>query len=307
MESDCMPNYEIFAKRGRERKFDVLEYDEIPPELRVQVHYIWKDALEIDRANDYGIRGNVSSNFSFIRNHLCRELGIESLYPYGHTNMTHTEECEYYLKKGDNPKIWLSLVELSMLRISDYRDAVGGFDLFRIVMNQEEAIAELNHRFRENGMGYEFSNGIIIRKDSEILHEEVVKPALYLLQDEEFDGALEEFLKAHNHYREGNYEECVVYAGRAFESTMRIIGDRKGWGLKGKENASELIAIMISNELIPVYFQNALQGLGTLRNQVAHGKGVKDFYVSDYFVNYAMHLCGTNIVMLIEAYKKFSK
>ena len=298
-----MSKYEIFAKRGQERRFDVLQYNVIPNALRIQVHYIWRDALEIDQANVYGIRGEVNSNFSYIRNYLCRELGIESLYPYGYTNMSDLAECEYYLKKGEDARVWLSLVELSMLTISDYRDALG-YDVSRLEMDEKEAIADLNNRFRENGMGYEFSNGIIMRKDSEILHEEVVKPALYLLQEEEFNGALEEFLKAHGHYRKGNYEECVVYAGKAFESTMRIIGDRKSWGLKGKENASELISIMIANGLIPVYFQNALQGLGTLRNQVAHGKGDKDFYVSDYFVNYAMHLCATNIVMLIEAYKK---
>lgn len=300
-----MSKYEIFAKRGQEREFDVLQYDEIPDRLRIQVHYIWVDALEINKINsNYGVQRAVFGAFSFIRNHLCRELGIESLYPYGHSNMTDLQECEYYLKKGRDPKVWLSLVELSMLTISDYRETVDIFERSRMAMNEEEAIADLNARFRENGMGYEFSNGMIIRKDSEILHEEVVKPALYLLHDEEFEGASEEFLKAHGHYREGNFEECVVYAGKAFESTMRIIGDRKDWGLKGKENASELISIMVTNGLIPVYFQNALQGLGTLRNQVAHGKGDKDFYVSDYFVNYAMHLCATNIVMLIEAYRK---
>ena len=44
----------------------------------------------------------------------------------------------------------------------------------------DEAIAELNARLHEHGIGYVFEGGEIIRVDSQLLHAEAVKPALIL-------------------------------------------------------------------------------------------------------------------------------
>ena len=300
-----MSKYEIFAKRNKTFKYDVLEYDVLPDKLRVQIEYIWNDALEHNKMNGY-TGSEVMENFIYIRNYLCRELGIEFLYE-GYERTRNFEECFYYLKKGQDIEILLSLIELSILSISRYREKIGGFEVSRLEMNQEEAIDELNHRFRESGFGYEFSNGKLIRKDSEILHKEVIKPALYLLQEQDFKGALDEFLQAHVHYRKGHHKESIINAGKAFESTMRTIGIKEAWGLTGKENASELIAFLVNNQVIPSYVQNTLQGLGTLRNNVAHGQGANATVAPEHLVHYALHLCGTNIVMLIEAYKAYKK
>ena len=60
----------------------------------------------------------------------------------------------------------------------------------------DEAIEELNYRFKQHNLGYEFVNGEIIRIDNKMIHQEIVKPALRLLYEEGFDGAEEEFRKA---------------------------------------------------------------------------------------------------------------
>ncbi|MDE2740031.1 MAG: hypothetical protein OXI58_00435 [Gemmatimonadota bacterium] len=49
-------------------------------------------------------------------------------------------------------------------------------------------VEELNNRFKEHGVGYQFTNGQIICIDSEFIHTEVVKPALKLLDQQHYAG-----------------------------------------------------------------------------------------------------------------------
>lgn len=296
----------MFSKRNKPIQTDILAYDYVPEKLRNQIYYIWKDALDIEHAKLYG-DGVPNSTFERIHDTVCREHGLEKLVRIsaGNRYVPASKICEHFLKNSsdDDVEILLDLIEVSMRSI-DYLNARHSGQ----VMTKEQAIQELNHRFRENSIGYEFTNEILIRKDSEILHEEVTKPALYLLQEQGFEGALDEFLKAHDHYRKGNYGEGILNAGKAFESTMKTIGHKESWGLTGKENASDLINSLITHNVIPSYLQTTLQGLGTLRNKVAgHGQGQAPVPVEEHLVNYALHLSGTNIVMLIEAYKIYKK
>jgi len=99
-------------------------------------------------------------------------------------------------------------------------------------MEPEEAIEELNCRFKEHGVGYQFEGGEIVRVDSQCIHTEVVKPAVSLLNTAGFDGALEEFLDAHKHYRKGEMKEAMSDALNAFESVMKAICDENGWSYK---------------------------------------------------------------------------
>jgi len=70
-------------------------------------------------------------------------------------------------------------------------------------------VTELNARFREYGIGYQYENGEIVRVESQFIHTEVVKPALALLGAEEYAEADAEFLKALEHYRKGETKECL--------------------------------------------------------------------------------------------------
>lgn len=305
-----MKTFELFSKRNKSFQFDFLEYDILSEKIRNQIFYIWKYALGADYAQGRGRGGSGPDTvFRYMRDTLCREHGMETLYS---DRMEGAKECEMYLKRGTDTEIVLDLIEMSIRMISSLRENIGwdstSASYYGVTMTEEDAVKELNQRFRENGIGYEFSNEILVRKDSELLHEEVTKPALHLLHAEGFDGALEEFLKAHDHYRKGNYGDSILNAGKAFESTMKTIGVKEAWGLTGKENTSNLIALLISNQVIPGYLQNTLIGLATLRNTLGgHGQGAAPVAVPEHFVNYALHLCGSNIVMLIEAYKDFSK
>ena len=54
------------------------------------------------------------------------------------------------------------------------------------------AIAELNYRFIQHNLGYEFANSQIITIDSTFLHKTAVKPTLILLLEEGYEGAEDE-------------------------------------------------------------------------------------------------------------------
>jgi hypothetical protein len=110
----------------------------------------------------------------------------------------------------------------------------------------------LNQRFLEHGVGYQYESGEIIRVDSKLVHAEVVKPALGVLTNPIYSGANEEYLSAHQHYRDGKYKECLNDCLKSFESTMKAICSKRGWTYdKDKDTAKKLIDICFDNGLVP--------------------------------------------------------
>jgi hypothetical protein len=176
----------------------------------------------------------------------------------------------------------------------------------------EEAIQELNTRFFEHGIGYQYESGMLIRKDSEFIHAEIVKPVLLLLQAKEYKGANEEFLKAHEHYRHGKYKECLNECLKAFESTMKAICEKRQWTYNQNDTAKKLIEICFHNELIPSFIQSEISalrsvlesGIPTIRNRLGgHGQGAKQTIVPLHIASYTLHMTASTILLLVEAEK----
>lgn len=128
----------------------------------------------------------------------------------------------------------------------------------------QEAFEELNKRFKEHGVGYQFESGEIIRVDSEFLHAEAIKPALVALRGDGFDGANDEFLAAHEHYRHGRYKACLNDALKAFESTMKAICTLQGWTFKPTDSAKGLIAICVAQQLFPTFLESQITSVRSL-------------------------------------------
>ena len=122
-------------------------------------------------------------------------------------------------------------------------------------LSPDEAIAELNHRFREHGVGYQYESGMMMRVDSQIIHEEIVRPALSMLFDPMYEDANAEFLSAHEHYRTKKYKECLNDCLKAFESTIKAICTQRGWEFNVGDIAKRLIDIVFERKLIPSFMQ----------------------------------------------------
>ena len=294
-----MPVIDTFAKRmERARnagKPVIYKYDELSEKFRVQVVYILRDLI-----NQVG-----AVNWNRIRSDFGREIGRAALVNEGGPS---EHQCLNFILRDPDVEQILSLIEITIRHI----DAFIRSDFYllkqRALPILDSAISELNQRFQENVVGYQYQHppGQIVRMDSQYLHAEVVEPAVSLLHDEGFTGALDEFLKAHKHYREGNNKEAISSALNAFESVMKTICEYRGWECDAqKATASALIRTLRDNNLIPSSLQATLEGgVPTIRNNFAgHGQGSEPVEVPAYFASYALHLTASNIVFLVEAHK----
>ena len=177
-------------------------------------------------------------------------------------------------------------------------------------INVKNVISELNQRFREHAIGYQYENGQIIRVDSEFIHAEAVKPALQLLSNPIYKGAQEEFLKAHEHYRHGRYDSALTDCLKAFESTMKIIIHKRSWVCDKNAASKKLIDCCLANELIPKFWTDQCNSLSNMltssiptpRNKLSgHGKGNDDIEVPEHLIQYVLHMTASTIVFLIKA------
>ncbi len=174
----------------------------------------------------------------------------------------------------------------------------------------DEAIKELNLRFNEHGVGFQYENGEIIRVDSQLLHSEAVKPALVLLSGDAYAGAQEEFLSAYEHYRHGNHKEALNNALKSFESVMKSICEKRKWKHSPKDTSKTLIDICLQNGLIPAFWQQNMSALRSLleggvptgRNKLSgHGQGSTPVDVPNYLAAYVLHMTAATIVFLVNA------
>jgi hypothetical protein len=305
---------DLFSKRlkraARQGQPDVFTYDKIPQELRVQAGYILRDVF--GTLGSYNERAN--QVWSGLRNTLVREYGVLRLIPPKdllHDNAA-SEVLTYLLQCSTQQA--LDVIELG-LRIAE--QVVARWPYNELLQEGRrilpaEAIAEMNFRFLEHGVGYEYIDGSLIRKDRQFVHDAVIKPALALLHEAKFTGANDEFLKAHALYREGNNKQAIAEALKAFESTMKAICKERRWSPPENATAAPLIDFLVAKELIPLEMKGHFtslqaamkQGLPTLSNRTSrHGQGPEPVEVPRHFVAYALHLCAANIVFLVEAHK----
>lgn len=309
--NDLYSKRKKLAERGNQP--EVYQYTNLPLEFRRQVIHIWGTAIgPFWVYPGIGYQRLANHSWHDIHDSFVRELGWFNL---GRAIDDPFEQCKSFLLNENSPiEHLLDLIEFTFRYIEEIIPELLQDDEYpnELIVSQlpDDAISELNHRFREHAIGYQYDNGQIIRVDSHFIHAEVVVPALTLLSSEPFKGAEQEFRSAHEHYREKKYKEATVDALKAFESTMKIICDKRGWSY-GKGNASELIEAVLKNELVPKYLEMHLSGLksvligvATIRNRTsAHGQGTQVIDVPEYLVAYVLHLTASNIVFLVEAYK----
>jgi hypothetical protein len=248
---------------------------------------------------------------------LCREYGVFQLSDHSSEHLlysvnTYSGQLFNYFLNTTNIAHVLDIVELCFVIIDGYvreNPYLFSYGNLKIKQSPDQAISELNDRFKEHGIGYQFESGKIIRIDSTLIHNEVTKPTLTLLNNPKFQGAQEEYLKAHEHYRYNRNKECLNECLKAFESTLKIICTEKQWNFSSTDTAKKLIDICFDNGLVPQFLQtqfNSLKnlfesGIPTIRNKTSgHGQGQTSQPLDDKVTKYVLNLIGVNIIFLIE-------
>lgn len=319
--------YKLFSERieNKDGEPEVYVYDEFPETFRNQVFYIMTDILdELEHC---------CCEWDNLHDEFCREKGLKLL---GAWNVNHggygKHNCEQFISETSNSNVLDFIdfafyvfnkegrnVDVPQYSYNIFQGAVENDNssiISKVNIGIDKAIEELNYRFKQHNLGYEFVNGEVIRIDNKVLHQEAVKPALRLLYEEGFDGAEEEYRKAFEYRRKGDNKNAILEAEKSFESTMKTICDKKGYIYdKAKDTAAKLINILESNNFYPSYMSSHLTnlrttletGLPVVRNKNAgHGQGSTVVPISDEFAEYALNLAATNIVLLVGIYKRIN-
>jgi hypothetical protein len=301
-----MPILNIYSKRKAALSRavdDVYSYDNIPNVLRSQLKQMFKEGYDNSRETY-----NKWENIVFSRDLI--EVVVKSLRrEYGKDSLTM--HCRDMLEE------LLSFVE--SCQTDEFLDCAEIYG--RLVQNDEylndgkknEAIFELNHRFREVALGYEFVDGKFVRIDSQMLHNEVLKPALIALSsDPIYRGAEQEILNAFEKYRSHDNKGAVAEALKAFESTMKSIHDKRAWAYNQNDGASKLIASCFANGLVPMYMQTQFSalismlesGVPVVSNKTSgHGQGSTIKPLDDHYASYVLYSALANMKLLLDCEK----
>lgn len=317
MKSKLIGVFDIFSKRQKRLRGecpDVYQYEILPEKLKVQIVHIWGESLGKDRpARDYMSPTENRDYYEQVYGILCKEFGVFEL---PNANVDNYERSlfvsisNYFLQESDIEKC-LDVVELMAIATEEYLNFEHQWHRHSTI-ELDDIIGELNYRFKEHGVGYQFENGQIIRVDSQYVHSEVVKPVLSLLSDPVYAGAQQEFLTAHEHYRHQRYQPAMVECLKAYESTIKIIMTKRGWQYSPDDTANALTGKIMQQGLIPDYLlqyfkslKNTLvSSLASVRNNEAgHGQGVDLKNVPEYLVSYMLHMTASAILFLIQAEK----
>lgn len=296
---------DLFSKRKKRERgeySDVYSYDEIPQTFRVQVVHMIKEAFA-EKGEYFGENGNKA--LGHINKVLCKEYGVFRLA--GEYDDPFESIGNFILRTEDYEKV-LDVIELTFRFINNHvREYIYKYNRN---LNVDDLISELNHRFKEAGLGYQYESGEIIRVDSQYIHSEAVKPTLSILRNKIYKSVNEEFLSAHEHYRHKRYEESTTECLKALESLLKTICSSKKWTYDPKDTAKKLIGVCLQNGLLPTFMQNQLNimqtllesGVPTVRNKLAgHGQGPTPRQMPEYFAAYTIHLTASTILLLANA------
>ena len=305
---------DLFSKRHQKVRPEAPgdhHHDQVPGPLRVEIAHILRDLFGHEVT--YDLNGCLEA-FGQIEETLCREYGL-CILPMKPTDLITTPDVRVidFLLHEENQEKVLDVVEVSFrvltrLRLSPEWQS-------RIPQQKvDSAVTELNDRFREYGIAYQYENGNIVRVESPFIHTKVVKPAFALLSAKEYADANAAFLKALEHYRKDETKECLNECLKAFECTLKVICTKKKWAFKPKDTAKELIDVCLKNGLTPPLIHSHIRGvratlargIPTVRNRLpGHGQEVQLIDVPPHYASYMLHLTAATIQFFIESEKAF--
>ncbi len=140
----------------------------------------------------------------------------------------------------------------------------------------------------------------IIRKDCEVIHRNAIEPTLTLLNASKFKHANDEFLKALEDHRKGDYRDCLTKCGSSFESVMKVLCAKNSIPFNEKDTASALLKSLLGNGQLDQYWEQPLTLIATLRNRLSssHGAGAQPKVIPEHVATYAVNATASAIMLL---------
>jgi hypothetical protein len=292
---------------------EVFQYDSIPEKLKGQIYHIWHDFFEQEGINNK----DKHDIYEHIYKILLKETGKKRLYFNGlFFDDNPANQIEKYFENLDNVDAALDTIGVIFYIVEQVQKITQQNPYSKLRYTADEAIKDLNIRFKENAVGYQYLNSKIIRIDNQLLHETAVKPALQFIHQKEYQNANEEYLNAHDHFRHRRYQECLNECLKSFETTMKIICSKNKWNFNPNDTAKPLINTLLTNKFLPNYNETYLGSLRTImessiptvRNKNSgHGQGIQKRVVPEHLASYLLTITGATIKLLIETQNTLEK
>jgi len=304
--------FDLYSKKQKALRGDapdVYQYKSIPHPLRVQIVQIVRRT--VGNHTQYLNRlYKVQGAYAAILSVLHQEYGVFNLSGSSTPNQYPHVELESFLLTSEDTEKVIDVILLAFRVVNNHTREYSYLHRHNASEIADEAISDLNGRFKEHAFGFEFIDGEIFRIDSQLVHAEVVKPLLSLLRGDNYQGAEAEYLSAHKHYRDGEFKETLADCLKAFESVMKVICAKRSWTHDPNATSKALIECCMTNGLIPTVLQSEFTGLRTIlesgvptvRNKFGgHGQGEKIVEVPPHIASFALHMTATTLVLLVEA------
>lgn len=140
----------------------------------------------------------------------------------------------------------------------------------------------------------------VIRRNSALLHQNALEPALNVLSGREFKHANSEFLKALEDHRKGDFSDCLTKCGSAFESVMKVLCSKNSIPFKETDTASALLRVLLKNGKLDGYWEQPLILIATLRNRLSssHGAGTQPKNISEHIATYVVNTTASAVLLL---------
>lgn len=307
----------LFSQRYKEENNlypEIYQYDNVPSAVRILLENKLFDLYPFcwnEKHSNYNVK---KDKFVDLMRHLV-EVFLEN-----HPIMTMKSVSNYYqflekLIKEGSLEEFLDVYELLVFGIKciivDGKQSYG----FNSEIHISKILCYLNTKFLEYGFGYEFNLdcGHIIRVDNKLTHQEIVKPSLHLLTDKRFLSANDEYLKAHEAYKNGNSKEVFINCCSSLESVMKIVIGLNDWEMPRSSTSSLLIDTLIENKFFKPYYSNILNNLkevisitSKVRNKEGgHGAGTEELCNDMSLMTYVINITASTILFLMEHQKEF--
>lgn len=283
---------------------EVFTYDELPQEFRVKMAYLLGDLYEF-------LEGKMDSGSERLprtlwQREIVRALGVDRV---------PGDDIHGYFLSADVSQFFIGVEVLMNMALLCIRYSSYGNNKKKCRDSIHHAEETINTLLRYFALGYEISlvsidpHYQVMRKDTEYTHAEVVKPALRLLIDEEFEHADRQFRDAHREFQEGNYADAITDASSALETVLKVVLDID------EGTAKELLKAAGDAGYFPSYLEssigqwvNLLLELPQERNRFgdAHGKGTHqpDDRELERHARLALNLAASHILFIIDEYKR---
>jgi AbiJ N-terminal domain 4/Abortive infection C-terminus len=307
--------FETFSRRKRRESgvlHDPLQYELVPEKLRRQVVHVLSDTLGGFSDSIYGTSA-ANGHWRLLHETVCKELG--EFHLTADRNATPKSDTLNF-SLGCTTDEWLDLMSIALAIVERVGSSVQEYrwSEYDIKQSGASAIEEINSRMREQGFGYSYENGHLVRVDSQFTHAEAVVPALSLIHEAGFKGAEQEFRAAHKNLRASNYREAISDALKSLESTIKSICDSNGWPYEKTDGSARLIAKLFDNSFIKPEMQSEFaslrslleSGLPTVRNSTpaGHGQGAKVVEISPALATFAVNIAAVNIRYLVSTHNE---